>query len=161
MDHKHKQNIAVAVALLTAGALFWPFFRPYVDLSLLDFRNTLPAAATVGSAIGDVEIPKVGSEFPVRMMENETLGDYFADPLGRTLYVTTLDSCVGDCLKRWPPYYAETAYQNGAYGTIRREDSGFLQYTWNGFPLYYFADDKAVGDVMGDGFKEVWFVARP
>jgi predicted lipoprotein with Yx(FWY)xxD motif len=28
-------------------------------------------------------------------------------------------------------------------------------------PLYYFAEDKAAGETKGQGFKEVWFLAKP
>ena len=41
-----------------------------------------------------------------------------------------------------------------------RED-GKRQTTYKGWPLYYFAGDKAPGDVLGQGLGNVWFVANP
>ena len=46
------------------------------------------------------------------------------------------------------------------FGTITRED-GQKQTTYKGMPLYYFAGDKAAGEVKGQGVKDVWYVAAP
>ena len=40
-------------------------------------------------------------------------------------------------------------------------DDGREQVTYNGLPLYYFANDKAPGDTKGQGVGGVWFVAAP
>jgi len=45
-------------------------------------------------------------------------------------------------------------------GTITRAD-GTVQVTYNGWPLYYYASDKASGDVMGEGVGNVWYVITP
>ena len=45
-------------------------------------------------------------------------------------------------------------------GVISRDD-GREQVTYNGLPLYYFANDKAPGDTKGQGVGGVWFVAAP
>jgi predicted lipoprotein with Yx(FWY)xxD motif len=42
-------------------------------------------------------------------------------------------------------------------GTITRADGG-AQVTYNGLPLYYFAADKAAGDINGQGVNNVWYV---
>ncbi len=44
---------------------------------------------------------------------------------------------------------------------IEREDDGTYQVTYNGMPLYYYIDDKAPGDVTGQGKGEVWYVVAP
>jgi predicted lipoprotein with Yx(FWY)xxD motif len=48
----------------------------------------------------------------------------------------------------------------GDFGAITRED-GKRQTTYKGWPLYYYAGDKAPGDVLGQGLGNVWFVANP
>ena len=45
-------------------------------------------------------------------------------------------------------------------GSVRRED-GYLQVTYRGWPLYYFAPDKMPGDTLGQGVGDVWFVVSP
>jgi predicted lipoprotein with Yx(FWY)xxD motif len=42
-------------------------------------------------------------------------------------------------------------------GTITRDD-GTTQVTYNGHPLYYYADDVNAGDTLGQGRGDVWYV---
>ena len=42
-------------------------------------------------------------------------------------------------------------------GTITRDD-GTTQVTYNGWTLYYFVDDAAPGDALGQGLGDVWFL---
>jgi plastocyanin len=46
------------------------------------------------------------------------------------------------------------------FGTITRDD-GDMQATFMGWPLYYFVQDMAPGDVLGQGLNDVWFVIDP
>ena len=46
------------------------------------------------------------------------------------------------------------------FGTITRAD-GQKQTTYKGMPLYYFGGDKAPGDTIGQGAKDVWYVVNP
>jgi len=46
------------------------------------------------------------------------------------------------------------------FGTITRED-GKKQTTFRGYPLYYWAGDKAPGDTKGQGVGNVWYVIDP
>jgi predicted lipoprotein with Yx(FWY)xxD motif len=45
-------------------------------------------------------------------------------------------------------------------GTTKRTD-GSTQVTFNGWPLYYWANDKKPGDVTGENVQGVWFVITP
>ena len=47
-------------------------------------------------------------------------------------------------------------YLGGELGTITRDD-GSLQVTYNGWPLYYFAKDAAIGDATGEGAGDKWY----
>ena len=106
----------------------------------------------------------------VKVAAKDKVGSYLADAKGMTLYVFRKDSagkstCAGECVARWPLFYREQVGAMGDleasdFGTITRED-GQKQTTYKGMPLYYFAGDKAPGDVKGQGVKDVWFVAAP
>jgi len=48
----------------------------------------------------------------------------------------------------------------GKIGTTTRTD-GKIQVTYNGWPLYYFAKDAAIGDSTGEGVGKVWYTIAP
>lgn len=113
---------------------------------------TAPPAAT-GTAIG---------------LASTTLGDIVVDGQGLTLYVFTPDTagsstCYGDCATSWPPLLTDATPTVGSglaadkFGTTTRTDGG-NQVTLGGMPLYYFAGDKAAGDVEGQGLSGKWYV---
>jgi predicted lipoprotein with Yx(FWY)xxD motif len=93
---------------------------------------------------------------------------------GRVVYGFTRDrrngpsQCYGDCAAAWPVYYAKGALTAGAgvkqslLGTTRRRD-GSRQVTYNGWPLYYYAHEKA-GEVKCQNVEThggTWLVVRP
>jgi predicted lipoprotein with Yx(FWY)xxD motif len=106
----------------------------------------------------------------VKLSEKAGVGKYFTDAKGMTLYIFKKDSpgksvCAGPCVAKWPLYFrAQVSPPEGVnaldFGTIARED-GSKQTTYKGWPLYYFASDKAPGDVLGHAVGNVWFVANP
>lgn len=105
----------------------------------------------------------------VKVMKNDKAGSYLADAHGLTLYTFKKDmagksACAGECVVKWPLYFREKVATDtklqGDFGTIIRED-GQKQTTYKGMPLYYFAGDKAAGEVKGQGMKDVWHVAAP
>ncbi len=93
---------------------------------------------------------------------------------GRVVYGFTRDrrggrsQCYGDCAAAWPVYYARGALTAGAgvkqslLGTVKRRD-GRRQLTYNGWPLYYYAHEKA-GEVRCQNVVThggTWLVVRP
>lgn len=108
----------------------------------------------------------------VNLGGNEALGEFLVGPNGMTLYTfrrDTLDvsNCAGRCLEAWPALTVESADMlskaegiPGDLGTITRDD-GALQVTYNGWPLYTWAQDAAPGDATGHNFRQVWFVVPP
>jgi predicted lipoprotein with Yx(FWY)xxD motif len=93
---------------------------------------------------------------------------------GRVVYGFTRDrrnrpsQCYGDCAAAWPVYFARGMLEAGAgvkqslIGTTRRRD-GRRQVTYNGWPLYYYAHEKA-GEVKCQNVKThggTWLVVRP
>ena len=106
----------------------------------------------------------------IKVSEKDGVGKFFTDTRGMTLYIFKKDSpgksaCAGPCVEKWPLYFREKVavpdgVKAGDFGTITRED-GKRQTTYKGWPLYYFAGDKAPKDVLGQGAGNVWFVANP
>jgi predicted lipoprotein with Yx(FWY)xxD motif len=102
------------------------------------------------------------------MTASSDLGTILVDGTGMTLYLFTKDTqgsgqstCEGDCLAAWPPLLGEPQAGEGTdpalLGTITRSD-GSTQVSYNGWPLYYWAQDAAPGDTTGQGVNEVWWV---
>ena len=114
-------------------------------------------------------VPVTGAA-TVNVAEVGTYGQALVDSEGRSLYLFTNDtqnsgasSCMDDCLVEWPPLLTDGEPVAGAgvdaamLGTITRDD-GTTQVTYNGWPLYYFVDDAAPGDALGQGLGDVWFL---
>lgn len=118
--------------------------------------------AIAGVALADDHAAKIA--------EKAGIGKFLTDAKGMTLYIFKKDSpgksaCAGPCVEKWPLYFREKVaapeeVMAGDFGTITRED-GKKQTTYKGWPLYYFAGDKAPGDLLGQGMGNVWFVANP
>jgi len=97
-----------------------------------------------------------------------SLGDVVVDDKGMVLYMYTKDTqgaqtstCTGGCAAAWPAALADTTpTTTGITGTVGSipTASGSKQLTLNGWPLYYYAKDKAAGDVLGQGVGSVWYV---
>jgi len=87
---------------------------------------------------------------------------------GMTLYVFDKDAagsgksmCNGPCATNWPPLMAmDGDMASGDYTVVNRDD-GKKQWAFKGKPLYYWAKDMKPGDKTGDGFNNVWHVAKP
>lgn len=105
----------------------------------------------------------------IDLASNDKLGSFLVDDKGMTLYYFTKDvadpnSCKDKCLAAWPIYDNESlqvpAGLNSAdFGRFQRTD-GKMQLTYKGWPLYYYAPDKAAGDVKGEDVGHVWFVLK-
>jgi predicted lipoprotein with Yx(FWY)xxD motif len=120
-----------------------------------------PAASTAAGGL-TVDAKPVG-----------TVGTVLVASNGMTLYTFTDDvkdsgksACTGQCLTTWPALTVPAGGTptggtavTGTLGTFTREDDGTLQVTYNGLPLYFFANDKAPGDANGVYAK--WEVVKP
>lgn len=99
-------------------------------------------------------------------LADSSLGSILVDGDGNVLYLFTPDEqgesvCYDECAGFWPPLVGEFAAGDGVdaalMGSVARTD-GSEQVTYNGWPLYYFANDAAPGDTNGQGVNEVWYV---
>jgi predicted lipoprotein with Yx(FWY)xxD motif len=121
-----------------------------------------PTAA--GTSDVNVEIAKV-------MVGDTPLGKILVGDFGLTLYMFKKDSngsssCYDQCAIAWPPLLTKDKPQAGdgaeamLLGTTTRKD-GTTQVTYKGMPLYYYAKDKAAGDVIGQDVGSAWYVLAP
>ena len=94
-------------------------------------------------------------------------GKVLIDDKGMTLYVFEKDSagksaCNGPCAGNWPPLMATTSSSAVGDYTIITRDDGSKQWAYKGRPLYTWHNDKAPGDISGDGFLNgAWHIAKP
>jgi predicted lipoprotein with Yx(FWY)xxD motif len=114
--------------------------------------------------------PVLADHHAVKIAKKDGVGSYLTDTKGMTLYWFKKDTagksaCAGPCVEKWPLYYRETVkapegVKAEDFGTITRED-GQKQTTFRSFPLYYWVNDKAAGDTLGQGVNSVWYVVDP
>ncbi|MCV2395257.1 hypothetical protein OEB99_13140 [Actinotalea sp. M2MS4P-6] len=98
-----------------------------------------------------------------------SLGTVLVDQSGLTLYTFDSDTqgspstCYDGCASAWPPLLTDGTPTAGdgvdaaKLGTADRTD-GTVQVTYDGWPLYYWAQDSQPGDVNGEGVNDVWWV---
>ena len=101
------------------------------------------------------------------------VGNVLVGANGMTLYTFSKDTaadtstCADQCAQNWPPLTVKSADEfvpginlPGKFNTFKRAD-GTLQVSYNGKPLYYFKNDKAIGDAAGEGVGGVWSTVVP
>jgi predicted lipoprotein with Yx(FWY)xxD motif len=112
---------------------------------------------------------------PTLTVRTTRYGRILFDGRGQVLYAFTHDRrgspsrCYGACAKAWPVYYSKstpvhagTGVAKSLIGTTRRRD-GRRQYTYNGWPLYFYAHEGP-REVRCQGVNEfggLWLVVRP
>ncbi|ALV41785.1 hypothetical protein AU252_11995 [Pseudarthrobacter sulfonivorans] len=129
---------------------------------------TSPAATSAAPTAGS---PTAAAAVDLKTASSSA-GNIVVDAAGMSVYFFTKDvkdsgtsACTGACLTAWPPLLTTAAKPaaegvTGTLGTITTPD-GAKQVTLNGLPLYYFAQDKKPGDVLGQGVNDVWYLATP
>jgi predicted lipoprotein with Yx(FWY)xxD motif len=103
-----------------------------------------------------------GSGIPARFD-----GGRLVDVAGISLYTYDRDrpgadqrGCVDACEKRWSAFTAAPqARGRGLYRIVTWPD-GVRQWTYYGKPLYRFEADRVAGDTAGEGFQNLWRLAR-
>jgi predicted lipoprotein with Yx(FWY)xxD motif len=124
----------------------------------------------------------------VTVAESEEYGPYLADAEGNALYLFVNEEmemmdmgeegmtegvrenaapCEGGCLEAWPPLVAsEVTAGEGVDAELlyTAEFGGMTMVVYNGWPLYYFANDEAPGDTNGQGRGQaptIWYLVSP
>jgi len=124
-----------------------------------------PAASSSSSASSAVAAKPVALT-----LAKTNLGTIVADGDGRTLYMYSKDTlnpsvsnCYDACATRWPVLFTNgtTTAKEGVdaklIGMITRKDNT-TQVTYNGWPLYYWQNDKNPGDTLGQAVGGTWWV---
>ena len=108
-------------------------------------------------------VPVTG-EATVNVADIGTFSSVLVNADGKPLYVFSKDTgstsaCTGDCTTEWMPLASQgspvagTDVDASLLGTITRED-GTMQVTYNGHPLYTFANDTGSGNAAGQGMQD-------
>jgi predicted lipoprotein with Yx(FWY)xxD motif len=124
-------------------------------------------------------IPQTG-DAPLRTAIDQEEGQYLVAGNGYSLYLFKADTqgrgdrlpksvCEGDCLATWPPLLVDALpvgtgeVRQDLLGTMTLPD-GSLQVTYNGWPLYFYAEDIQPGEINGhdiQSFGEDWYLVGP
>ena len=88
-----------------------------------------------------------------------------ADAKGMTLYIFDKDAggnsaCYDTCATKWPPYLGKADAKLTEGWTLVDRTDGTKQWAYDGKRMYFFAGDKAKGDMAGDGLGGVWHVVK-
>lgn len=133
---------------------------------------SVPASAPASGPATTAAATSAAAASAKLMTADSALGPIVVDGNGMSIYYFTKDTkdsgtsaCTDACLAAWPPVTAteETPAVDGVTGTpgtITTPD-GKKQVTINGMPVYYFAKDKAAGDILGQGVNSVWYLVAP
>jgi len=136
-------------------------------------RWTLPLAllAVLGAGAAVAATGTATTAATVKMAKTK-LGTVLVAGNGRVLYRFTkdrkgVDTCAADkeCNEYWPRLLvsasgkvtAGAGAKAGLLGKIK-QPKGLWQVTYAGYPLYFFAGDKAAGQTNGQAVEKVWFV---
>jgi predicted lipoprotein with Yx(FWY)xxD motif len=122
------------------------------------FRTTFASAAFCAAAALAAGAPATPGQ--------TSKGAGLIDGKGMSLYTFDKDAagksaCNGPCAALWPPLPAVAgAAATGDWTVVSRGD-GSAQWAYKGKPLYTFSKDGKPGDANGDGFKDIWHLAKP
>jgi predicted lipoprotein with Yx(FWY)xxD motif len=138
----------------------WPLYRYAPDVS---------AGDTLGEGFNGVWFVIKVPFYTVMIESKADVGNYLVDAKGMTLYHATFDAtgksnATSAILGLWPPFgesnFIVPSSLNVADFSIITT-GGTAQATYKGWPLYFFVNDKAPGDTVGQGIKGVWSVTAP
>jgi predicted lipoprotein with Yx(FWY)xxD motif len=127
--------------------------RMMLTLVALLFTTSLAAQAQNATAPAAVKVMKMGDSSMLTNDKGMTLYVYDADTGGKA-------TCTGGCASAWPPLAATSSDKPVGKFTIVTRDDGSLQWAYSGKPLYTWRNDKAPGDMTGDGVGGKWHVAK-
>jgi predicted lipoprotein with Yx(FWY)xxD motif len=156
------QKMTVTLSVPTNGALLF-YCRIHGPTGT---AGSLGMQGAIYSAKGQ-SVVNPATATPTVALRDTPLGKVLVDGNGRTLYLRDSDTatqvtCTGACATIWPPVISSGSPQaapgldSSKLGTVTGANG--VQVTYNGHPLYLFAQDSAAGDTKGQGVGGVWWV---
>lgn len=129
----------------------------------MKIRTSLIASILATALLGACASMSPQKAAPTKMADGMLTGSN-----GMTLYTFDKDTagsgksvCNGPCANNWPPLLAADGdAASGDYSIVVRDD-GKKQWAFKGKPLYFWVKDQKAGDKTGDGFNNLWRIARP
>ncbi|HKD99336.1 MAG TPA: hypothetical protein VKB69_17295 [Micromonosporaceae bacterium] len=137
------------------------------------------AIAGCGSGSGGTGAAGTSNGSTVSVRTVNGAGSTLTGADGKTLYFADQEAnkqikCTGGCLSFWEPLTVASGMTptagsgvTGTLATVHRPD-GTVQVTYNGKPLYEFAEDSGPGQAKGNGFADsfngtdfTWHAATP
>ncbi len=115
---------------------------------------------------------EMSAKYTINESTSAKLGTYLVNQTGFTFYYFMNDkpgkgmsACTGQCIKLWPPFYAENitvpaTLNKTDFTDVNRTDK-MEQLAFKGWPLYYYSGDKKPGDTNGQGIGNLWYVVNP
>ncbi|GAA4024476.1 hypothetical protein GCM10023063_48400 [Arthrobacter methylotrophus] len=166
--------LALAIALAACGG------SPGASSTSSSAASPSPTASSPAASSSSAPSPTAMSPAPSSSasaaydLETATssAGQIVVAANGMSVYVFTKDvkdsgksACTGGCAASWPAVTTTSSKPaaedvTGTLGTIPTAD-GKMQITLNGMPLYFFGQDKAPGDIKGQGVGGVWSLVSP
>ncbi len=125
-------------------------------MSLARFALAAALAVTLGACASMSSAPASVSDGVLVGPNKMTLYTFARDAAG-----TGKSVCNGPCATNWPPLAAPANAQASGDWSIVVRDDGSRQWAFKGKPVYYWVKDQKPGDRTGDGFNNVWRLARP
>ena len=130
----------------------------------MHFRSFLVGA----TALALFAVPAFATDFLGGAVKSTDIDgkQVLTDANGMTLYTFDKDTkgdgksvCNDDCATKWPPLVADEAVAAEGDFTMVTRDDGSKMWAYKGWPLYYWYEDMAPGDIKGDGVGGVWHLA--
>ena len=117
-------------------------------------------------ALGCLAAPAFAEDYLGGAVKSVDIGgkQVLTDANGMTLYIFDKDTagvtnCYDKCAVNWPPLMADAAAAPDGDFTIVDRTDGTKMWAYKAMPLYFWKDDKAPGDITGDGVGGVWHLA--
>jgi predicted lipoprotein with Yx(FWY)xxD motif len=127
-----------------------------------DVTTPSTSAADSGATTGSGDAAVASTSLGQIVVDGKGMTAYYYDP---DVANSGTSTCTGQCAALWPAIESSSTTPTvdgvtGTVATIKGTDGG-NQLTINGRPIYTFANDKAAGDVNGQGLMGIWWVVSP
>jgi predicted lipoprotein with Yx(FWY)xxD motif len=120
------------------------------------------AASTVVVASAGAASTHKAKRVVISTANNAQLGTILVS--GKTVYTLSKPKCTGTCLTIWPAVVLPRGVKKATAGVgvtatklgVMRRAHGIRQVTYSGKPLYWFVEDTAPGQVLGNNVSDQW-----